>query len=577
MNTFATALVLVLSATAQKANNPDFNAEVFGSLTRISNWDEFRRDLNTLKNLGARAMVTDVWWGEVESSDQSFDWSYYNQLSSTIMDAGLDWVPILSTHRCGGGPGDNCDIPVPKWANIGGSVNNMFVDVKGERNADSFSPWSGDYAYNQYRELYTAFTQNFASKADRIPRIDLSAGGSGELRFPSYAIDGYPTRGRLQAYSPAAVDDFRNYVLQKYNNDIPTIAKAWQATGVTKLSDITPPCDVTKDQVTVGVCAGKTGQDGFYSIGYKSPYGKDFSEWYQGSLVRHAQKLSKIAHEAFDGTFGVPIMMKIAGVHWQYFNPFEPHGAERSAGYWDYRSLLQSLKDARLGVTFTAIEMNDNNVDGIYSGAKTLTNDIFGLCRDIGVKCAAENALAIGGGNDNAYQNMKNVITTYPVSSLTILRYKDLINGAGYLYERYISPLQYPPKPITRTTTSVTGPTKTVVITTFTSTATPTSIPGTGVSFTITGVPTVPGQSVKIAGDNDALGGWNPSRALTLQPSNCSGQICRWSGTANIAIGTSIQWKVIVTNGSQTKWECGGNHALVVSSTSSITTGASIC
>ncbi|KAJ3275540.1 hypothetical protein HDV01_000367, partial [Terramyces sp. JEL0728] len=179
---------------ALSANNQNFDAEAFMPLPLITDWNAFDSDLQSVKNFGVRAIAGDVWWGLVETADQQFDWSYYNTLSDHIIKAGLNWIPIMSTHRCGGSVGDNCNFPTPSWANIGGNPANIFKDIFGGTNSDSFSPWSGDFPYTQYDQFFQAFAQNFASKTNSIPRIDLSAGSAGEMKYPSYAIDGYPTR-----------------------------------------------------------------------------------------------------------------------------------------------------------------------------------------------------------------------------------------------------------------------------------------------------------------------------------------------------------------------------------------------
>ncbi|MNI95551.1 Beta/alpha-amylase precursor [compost metagenome] len=76
----------------------------------------------------------------------------------------------------------------------------QFKSEIGYVNNEAVSPlWSG--IGQQYEELYTAFAQAFASYKDIIPKIYLSGGPSGELRFPSYypaAGWSYPARGKFQ-------------------------------------------------------------------------------------------------------------------------------------------------------------------------------------------------------------------------------------------------------------------------------------------------------------------------------------------------------------------------------------------
>ncbi|KAJ3250444.1 hypothetical protein HK103_003540, partial [Boothiomyces macroporosus] len=419
-----------------------------------------------------------------------------------------------------------------------------------------------------------AFAGNFASKTNSIPRIDLSAGSAGELKYPSYSnpAAGYPTRGRFQAYSNAAVSDFRTWALAKYNNDSAQVAAAWSGytngKPVQSASDILPPCQVTTQALSSGVCAGRNTADDFYSSGYKSQYGQDFAQWYQGTLVKHAGRIAAAAHSRFDSVFGIPLNIKIAGVHWRYFDPVEPHSAERSAGYWDYSSLLQGLKGLGVGVTFTAIEMADNNVAGVYSGANTLAKAFFQTAASLGVQnLGGENALSFG-SDTSSYGRIQNIITSYPLAGFTLLRYPDLINGAGSTFQQYVASLQYPAHPIHP------GPVPTVTVN---PQPTPTTAPGSGVSITVTGVSTQIGQSVKIAGNVSQLGNWNAANALPLSAGNCNGSVCVWTGSVSIPIGTQVQWKVIVTSSSGTLWECGNNNVLTVSSTSAINTGATFC
>lgn len=72
----------------------------------VSDWERFKQQLHQAKAIGVTAVSTDVWWGKVEKKgDQQFDWSYYDAVSSVIIEAGLKWVPILSFHKCGGNVG----------------------------------------------------------------------------------------------------------------------------------------------------------------------------------------------------------------------------------------------------------------------------------------------------------------------------------------------------------------------------------------------------------------------------------------------------------------------------------------
>src|SRR5689334_4232584 len=78
--------------------------------------NDFRRQLQTAKAIGIRAVAVDVWWGVVAASgDNQWDWSYYDSLFDDVERAGLHIVPVMSFHKCGGNVGDACNIPIPSW------------------------------------------------------------------------------------------------------------------------------------------------------------------------------------------------------------------------------------------------------------------------------------------------------------------------------------------------------------------------------------------------------------------------------------------------------------------------------
>ena len=78
--------------------NPEKSAE---------EWRSFSQKLTQIKQMGADAVSTDIWWGTVEEVEGFYDWRYYDKLADTIEHAGLKWVPILSFHQLGGNVGDD--------------------------------------------------------------------------------------------------------------------------------------------------------------------------------------------------------------------------------------------------------------------------------------------------------------------------------------------------------------------------------------------------------------------------------------------------------------------------------------
>lgn len=399
------------SASANVAN--DFQASVMAPLTKITDWNAFKNQLNTLKNNGVYALTTDVWWGDVEGAgDNQFDWTYYKTYANAVLESGLKWVPILSTHTCGGNPGDDCNIPIPSWLWSKGTADEMkYKSETGYVNNEAISPfWSG--IEQQYNELYSSFAQNFSSYKPMIAKIYLSAGPSGELRYPSYyqsAGWSYPSRGKFQVYTDSAKNAFRSAMLSKYSS-LNGVNQAW-GLQLTNTSQINPPSD----------------GDAFYSNGgYNTAYGKDFLAWNQSVLENHLSVIAAAAHQQFDSVFGVRIGAKISGIHWQMNNPSAPHSAEHAAGYYNYNELIQKFKDSNLDLTFTALEMYDSGSSPAYSLPSTLVDTVSSIANAKGVRLNGENALPTG-----SFQKIEEQITKWSYNGFTLLRLANLVNGDG--------------------------------------------------------------------------------------------------------------------------------------------------
>ena len=74
------------------------------------------------------------------------------------------------------------------------------------------------------------------------------------------------------------------------------------------------------------------------------------------------------------------------------------------------------------------------------------------------------------------------------------------------------------------------------------------------VTFTIANANTVVGQNLYVVGNQTALGNWTPTSgfALTIQG---SGANVPWTGTANLPVSTTVQYKYVKWNGSAAVWE----------------------
>jgi beta-amylase len=414
----------------------------------VEDWDGFNRQLQEAKAIGVTTVSTDVWWGKVEGeADQNFDWSYYDRVSDSIISAGLKWVPIFSFHRCGGNVGDSCDIPIPHWIwkMLGGdkSYRLMYLSEKGKYCREVVALWSDDQVRKQYVEFIQDFSQHFADKATTIEEINISAGPSGELRYPSYNQHDdfhYPERGYLQAYSDLAIADFARFAQQKYTS-LDDLNRAWN-TSLNRWDDIRPPEDAPGF---------------FYRKDYLYiQYGKDFTQWYNQALLDHGAFMINLAVEALGERFqGTPLGIKIPGVHWLMGSPDLPRAAEVTTGLipthidlgsddtaHGYAPIIERIKqlsnpEHKVVLHFTCLEMDNKNQAPDYSLAKNL---VFWVGNGAGTRDLAimgENALSGGITNDFGWNNIDNAVRWSAYRGLTTLRLGNLEENGGLGFRRY--------------------------------------------------------------------------------------------------------------------------------------------
>ena len=404
-------------------------------------WDHFRDQLNQAKSSGIDAVSTDVWWGLVEKQgDQQFDWSYYDHLSDEIIAAGLEWVPILSFHQCGGNVGDDVNIPLPEWLWTHFSVGPEDLQYRSEQgnlSPEVLSLWADDIVRDEYREFMQAFETHFAGKAGSIGEINISCGPAGELRYPSYNSHdhdtGYPNRGALQCYGILAESDFREDVLEQHGT-LAQLNQVW-GTSLQSIAEIRPPSDAP----------------GFFDRGdyVGTAYGRDLLSWYNRSLVEHGAFMLTLAQQTFDEALSAtPLAIKIPGVHWRMADPQHPRVAEMCAGLIptdiDYQSdstahgyapIIDTVATARQGTRpvllhFTCLEMGNENQPPAYSQAENLVFWIAAGAADRGLTIMGENALSGGVLTDYGWGRIDNAFQHASYRGLTVLRIGEVTDNA---------------------------------------------------------------------------------------------------------------------------------------------------
>ena len=431
-------------------DDPRFTANVMAPL-RVTDWAAFESDLVTVAAYGVDAVSVDVWWGDVEGqADNQFDWSYYDRVFGLITSTGLDLAPILSFHQAGGNVGDDHTSLLPSWLwPKYAEVTHRGIDLgptglqhrseQGNHSAESVQGWADSVVMDEYRDFTRAFERQYGDTyAHDVVEVNVSLGPSGELRYPSYnqhdVGSGYPTRGALQSYSPLAVRDLQDPVLHRYGS-LEAVNRAW-GTDLRSVDQIGPPGD-----------AGAF----FTSLDHlDTQYGRDFVDWYNGSLVDHGERVLRTVISTLREDFpDADIGYKVPGIHWSMTNPAHPRAAEVTTGLvqtsidldsWatghGYQRVVELAnrfdgQPREVVLHFTALEMDDQDVPPQYSLAQTLVGWIADHAHRAGVELKGENALAGGVASDEGWDNIDEAFQTWGYLGLTVLRIGDVSSGTG--------------------------------------------------------------------------------------------------------------------------------------------------
>ena len=456
------ALILSLSLFANlvgahedtnKANQKTFNVMAPLDLKTPDQWQQFDEYLKVAKTMGIDGVSVDIWWGKVEAKgDQEFEWQYYDRMLSHLNKHELEWIPIMSFHQCGGNVGDDCDIPIPSWiwdSMEGASARDLkFKSEQGNYSSETLSFWQTsevkDKIYQQYNEFMQAFQLKYAEHADKIQELNISMGPAGELRYPSYNShdigSGYPTRGAIQGFNALALNDFRMFLLDKYEH-IEALNDSWNST-YSNFEQINISVDFEK------VFSNKTH--------LKTGKARDYLTWYHQSLIKHGEAMLKAAHDSFDGAFlEIPIAYKIPGIHWLIAKkdgyarsaeiaaglvPPVHYDASNVHGYYNILSLaknFEALNAREVIVHFTALEMSDTPQAPAFSKAKTLVKWIGEGAHKLNIKVKGENALAYGVHTALGWQNINHALTNHHYLGLTVLRVGDVADQSKIGFEQY--------------------------------------------------------------------------------------------------------------------------------------------
>jgi len=360
----------------------------------VNNPAQLQKDLVTLKNMGVKGVMIDVWWGLSEPNAKNYNFTAYKHITSMCKSVGLKLQVVMSFHRCGGNVGDECNIPLPSFVTSVGNSNSdiYYKDYNGKPDeeyinlgVDHEALFNGRTPLQMYKDFMSAFHSALNDEiGNTIDGISIGLGPASELRYPGYQQN--------KGWSYCGVGEFQ--VNDKYL--LAELKKAASSAGHPEWGNAEPN--------NAGSWNSHPSDTGFFSSNgfdnYASDYGRFFLSWYQSRLLKHGEDVLSIAKDVFGSK--VPLAAKVSGIHWWYNDG--SHAAELTTGYYNtngndaYKNIADTLRKYVKVFDFTCLEMRDSYND-CASKPATLVQQAKSAALNAGMDFDGENALELCSNN----------------------------------------------------------------------------------------------------------------------------------------------------------------------------------
>jgi len=350
------------------------------------------RRLRMLAAVGVTGVSLDVWHGLCEPSPRHYEFRGVAAVVQLARSLGLTTSAIMSFHACGGGPGDDVDIPLPAWLRDAAIAARAFCEsAKGLQCLAALSPGAdavqlhGRTPPEICRDFVAAFAAHmrkcdlFGARSGGVVEIHMGLGPCGELRWPAYDPPlqwEFPGCGAFMCYDPHCTA-----FAQRCGVTLPD----WEICGAPSAPPEKWPL-FCKPLVSSVMFA-------------------KFRAWYCDLLLDHGERLLSAARDGLSMSFlgnaprgddggGVMLCAKLAGIHWLHDAPVR--AAEITAGYapGQYDAIADRFRKVGVRCIFTCFEKRAIDEPLVArSNPEALLREVQEACLRQGVaEVDAENA-----------------------------------------------------------------------------------------------------------------------------------------------------------------------------------------
>jgi hypothetical protein len=177
-------------------------------------------------------------------------------------------------------------------------------------------------------------------------------------------------------------------------------------------------------------------------------------QWYNYSLMKHGNRVLKIAMELIPENISVGF--KMPGIHWKIKDPKMARISEMTCGLINAKTLdgeeayanslklvISDLPLERLIFHFTCIEqVNSTSINDFktgYSRPEILVDEVIAASKALGLIIKGENSLSKNLYNESAWLKIDNILETKRLSGVTIMRLKDISKDNPLGFQQYMS------------------------------------------------------------------------------------------------------------------------------------------
>ncbi len=383
---FITLIILRLTTHDSLFINLPLNLREF-----VENKEHQMDFIKDLRQAGAKGVIADVWWSEVETEPEIYDFSTYSKLLSLAKHQEFKIQFILSFHRSSS---NEFILDLPSWIMDRKQDGFFFKDLNGTQSTDYISffadnsrvfPVSSNSSklrtplemYQKFGSMFKNEFQDDIGEDKTITKIIVGVGPHGQMRYPTYREKqtDFCHTGNFQIFDQNALNEIitsKNHETKQelsFSDEILKIkfTDQFREKKCSSNNSLKEDCGFItiseKECKSMGCCwtQNYTFNNEPRCFYPNSSTDNKIIQWYHETLVNHTENLMKIYRDIFPSE---KLYIKVPSIHW--FSNTNSRIAEITSGLLngqsnDYDYLFELVKKYDFGIVFGGLGIPANS------------------------------------------------------------------------------------------------------------------------------------------------------------------------------------------------------------------------